>query len=37
MLHEKNIGVQLGIPLQVLDELGIPKDAWDSFWAQTGG
>ena len=37
MQHEKNVGAQLGIPVQVLDELGIPKDDWDSFWAQTRG
>ena len=37
LLHEENMGVQLGVPVQVLDQLGIPKDGWDSLWTQAVG
>ncbi len=37
MLHEESIQAELSISPQVLDQLGIPREVWDSFWAQTGG
>jgi hypothetical protein len=31
-LHEKNYGVNVEVPTQVLSQLGIAREDWDAFW-----
>lgn len=37
VLAERNTGVVVDVPTQVLAQLGIGRDDWDPFWAQKRG
>ena len=37
MQQEQGSGTQCEVPMQVLNQLGIPREDWDAHWAQRGG
>ena len=37
MQHEQNLGVNIQVPLQVLNQLQIGAEDWQTFWKRLGG